>query len=263
LYARPTVENLEERAVMSSPASLAAAAAGPAQQAASFLPINITGITTQVVNGVTQFVAQGTVAGQAFTAPITLSTSPSSTSDCPILHLMLGPINLNVLGLQVKTSPICLAIDATPGQGQLLGNLLCGLSHALDGSPLTDPLGGFLGGLTSTDLSTLTGGLTNILNGGLGALTSPANATVLASSTTNILHLSVGPLHLNLLGLDVNLDNCSGGPVTVDINAVSGPGNLLGNLLSGVAHLADHNPNIPAIDHLLAHLGRDLLRLLN
>jgi len=263
VYARPAVEDLEVRAVMSSPASLAAAAA-PAQQAASFLPINITGVTTQVVNGVTQLVANGTIAGQAFTAPITLATTPNPSADpaaCPILHLNLGPINLNLLGLQVKTSAICLAIDATPGQGQLLGNLLCSLSHALDGSSLTDPLGGFLGGLTGSNLTALTGGLTNILNGGLGALTSPANATVLPSSTTNILHLSVSPLNLNLLGLNVHLDNCDNGPVTVDINAVSGSGNLLGNLLSGIAHLADHNPLIPAIDNLLGHLGRDLLRL--
>jgi hypothetical protein len=263
-YVRPAVENLEERAVMSSPASMAAAALAPGQHTASFLPINITGITTQVVNCVTQLVAQGTIAGQAFTAPITLSTTPNpsaSPTACPILHLTLGPIDLNVLGLQVKTSPICLAIDATPGQGQLLGNLLCDLSHALDGSTLTDPLGGFLGGLTSINLTTLTSGLTNVLNGALGALTSPANATVLPSSTTNLLHLSVGPLNLNLLGLNVHLDNCSDGPVTVDLNAVSGSGNLLGNLLRGIAHLADHNPLIPAIDHKLAHLGRDLLRL--
>jgi len=260
VYARPAVEDLEVRAVMSSPASLAAAAA-PAQQAASFLPINITGVTTQVVNGVTQLVAQGTIAGQAFTAPITLATTPNPSADpaaCPILHLTLGPINLNVLGLQVQTSPICLMIDATPGQGQLLGNLLCGLSHALDGGT---PLGDILGGLSPANLSSLTNGLTNVLNGALGALTSPTNATVLPSSTTNILHLSVGPLDLNLLGLNVHLDNCSDGPVTVDINAVSGSGNLLGNLLSGIAHLADHNPLIPAIDNLLGHLGRDLLRL--
>jgi len=193
-----------------------------------------------------------------FTAPITLLTSPATTGDCPILHLQLAPINLNVLGLQVKTSEICLAVDANSGQGQLLGNLLCDLSHALDGGL---PLGGILGGLTSSNLGTLTGGLTSILNSGLGALTDPAHATVLPTSTTNILHLSVGPLNLDVLGLVVNLDNCHDGPVTVDINAVSGPGNLLGNLLGRVAHLADH-ANFHALDQALAHLGRDLGRLL-
>jgi len=259
---RPGLETLEERAVMASPASVAGgvgAVLGAAQQAASFLPINITSVAPQIVNGVTQLVAQGTIAGQAFSAPITLSTSPSSTSDCPILNLHLAPINLNLLGLQVKTSEICLAVDASPGQGQLLGNLLCGLSHALDGG---STLGGALGTLSSTDLSTLTGGLTNLVNGALGSLTNPANATVLPTSTTNILHLSVGPLALDLLGLKVNLDNCAtpAGPVTVDINAVSGSGNLLGNLLGSVAHLADH-ANVHALDNALARLGRDIFFL--
>jgi len=260
LHARPAVEVLEQREVMASPTSVAGglgAILGAGRQAASFLPINVTGVVTQTVNGVTQLVAQGNIAGQPFTAPLTLSTTPSSTSDCPILHLNLGPINLNVLGLQVQTSQICVAIDASPGQGQLLGNLLCGLSHALDGG---GSLGGILGALSGTDLTTLTGGLTSVLNNALGSLTNPANATVLPSSTTSILHLSVGPLNLNVLGLNVTLDNCNNGPVTVDINAVSGSGNLLGNLLSGVAHLADR-PAIPALDHLLASLGRDLLRL--
>jgi len=259
-YARPAVETLEERALMASPASVAgglASVLGAGHQAASFIPINITSVAPQLVNGVTQLVAQGTIAGQPFTAPITLSTSPSSTSDCPILHLNLGPINLNVLGLQVQTSPICLAVDASPGQGQLLGNLLCGLSHALDGG---STLGDILGPLSNNDLTALTGGLTKLVNGALGSLTDPSTATTLPSSTTNVLHLSVGPLHLNLLGLKVDLDDCDGGPVTVDINAVSGSGNLLGNLLGQISHLADF-ASTHALDQALARLGRDLLHL--
>jgi len=269
-FTRPALENLEDRTVPASPASLGqgvGAVLGPVgQQAATFLPINITGVTTQVVNGVTQLVANGTIAGQAFTAPITLSTSPATTGTVPILHLHLDPINLNVLGLQVKTSEICLNIDANTGPGNLLGNLLGGLANALNTGGTTDPLGGFLNslgsgtsGLTGT-VSDLLGGVQGLLNGGLGALTSPTNAAVSPTSTTNILHLSVGPLNLNLLGLSVNLDNCNNGPVTVDVNAISGSGNLLGNLLSSVAHLADR-PNVPALDNLLASIGRTLDRL--
>jgi len=260
-HVRPALENLEDRTVPASPGGLGAMLG---QQAASFLPINITSITTPVVDGVTQLVANGTIAGQAFTTTITPSVTQANPDSTPILHLHLGPINLNLLGLQVKTSEICLNIDAVSGPGNLLGNLLGGLANALNppgGTTATDPLGGFLGGLGASDLSTLTSGLTSLLNGGLGGLTSPSNATVLPTSTTNILHLSVGPLDLNLLGLHVTLDNCDGGPVTVDVNAVSGSGNLLGNLLGGIAHLADHNPNIAAIDHLLANIGRTLNRL--
>jgi len=257
-YVRPALENLEERTVMASPASVGGIGALLSQQVSSFLPINVTGVATQVVDGVTQFVAQGTIAGQAFTAPITLGTSPSASSDCPILHLSLGPINLNVLGLQLTTSPICLNVDASPGKGQLLGNLLCGLSHALDQPGGT--LGGFLGTLSPANLTSLTNGLTSLLDGALGSLLDRARASISPTSTTNILHLSVGPLNLNLLGLKVKLDNCSGGPVTVDLNAVSGPGNLLGNILSGLAHLTDA-PNLGALDHLLANLDRSLGRL--
>lgn len=51
-----------------------------------------------------------------------------------------------------------------------------------------------------------------------------------------ILNLSVGPIDLNLLGLIVTLDNCAGGPVTVDVTAIPG-GGLLGDLLCGLANL--------------------------
>jgi len=62
----------------------------------------------------------------------------------------------------------------------------------------------------------------------------------------DILNLSVGPLNLDVLGLVVNLDDCDGGPVTVDITGVHGE--LLGDLLCGVAGLLD------PIDQVLANL---------
>jgi hypothetical protein len=52
--------------------------------------------------------------------------------------------------------------------------------------------------------------------------------------TCTILTLNLGPLHLDLLGLVVDLS-----PVTLVITAVPGPGNLLGNLLCAIAHLLD------------------------
>ena len=50
----------------------------------------------------------------------------------------------------------------------------------------------------------------------------------------DILHLELGPLDLTLLGLEVILDDCDGGPVVVDITGQRGRGNLLGNLLCGL-----------------------------
>jgi hypothetical protein len=49
-----------------------------------------------------------------------------------------------------------------------------------------------------------------------------------------ILNLVLGPLHLDLLGLVVDLNR-----VVLNLTAVSGPGNLLGNLLCAVAGLLD------------------------
>jgi hypothetical protein len=61
---------------------------------------------------------------------------------CSILSLDLGPINLNLLGLVVRTNQIQLRIDAVQGAGNLLGNLLCGITGILNPSALTStPLG--------------------------------------------------------------------------------------------------------------------------
>jgi hypothetical protein len=51
---------------------------------------------------------------------------------CPILHLDLGPLTLNLLGLQVDLSRVILDITAIPGAGNLLGNLLCAVAGLLD-----------------------------------------------------------------------------------------------------------------------------------
>ncbi|KAI9021036.1 hypothetical protein DFJ74DRAFT_723272 [Hyaloraphidium curvatum] len=51
----------------------------------------------------------------------------------------------------------------------------------------------------------------------------------------DILNLDLGPLDLNLLGLRIQLSE-----INLDITAVPGPGNLLGNLLCAVAGLLDN-----------------------
>jgi hypothetical protein len=62
---------------------------------------------------------------------------------CSILSLDLGPINLNLLGLVVRTNQIQLRIDAVQGPGNLLGNLLCGITGILNpsGALANTPLG--------------------------------------------------------------------------------------------------------------------------
>lgn len=68
----------------------------------------------------------------------------SAAAACPILHLVLGPLNLHLLGLQVHLNQVNLNITAQSGKGNLLGNLLCGVSNLLNGNSL---LGSQLSGL--------------------------------------------------------------------------------------------------------------------
>ena len=78
---------------------------------------------------------------QTATVPVNLPTAARAASatrglDCDILHLELGPLNLDLLGLVVNLNRIVLDIDAEPGAGNLLGNLLCAIVGLLDGSNL-------------------------------------------------------------------------------------------------------------------------------
>lgn len=60
---------------------------------------------------------------------------------CPILDLTLGPLDLDLLGLQVHLNRVVLVITAVSGPGNLLGNLLCAIVGLLDGGlPLPLPL---------------------------------------------------------------------------------------------------------------------------
>jgi hypothetical protein len=225
----------------------------------SLVPLQVTGVNLTGGNtaGTLEAVANTNtlVNGQPFTIPLTLTHTANTAAGVPILTLHVGEIHLDVLGLKVDTSEICLDITAQPGSGNLLGNLLANIAGLLDGGQTGAAI---VGGLTGSQLTTLINGLTGLLNGALGLIGSPTHAAlggagVTSSGTTQILNLSLGPVDLNLLGLQVSLDNCHNGPITVDISAESGPGKLLGNLLGGLAHLLDTHASPLA---LLQQIGR-------
>jgi hypothetical protein len=65
--------------------------------------------------------------------------------------------------------------------------------------------------------------------------------------TCDVLNLVLGPLHLDLLGLVIDLNQ-----VVLDIAAQAGAGNLLGNLLCAITGLFDS-----------ASIGQQLVNLLN
>jgi len=70
-----------------------------------------------------------------------LNRSVEGAAACDILHLVLGPLDLDLLGLQVHLDKIVLDIVAATGAGNLLGNLLCTITGLLDGGPLAGLLG--------------------------------------------------------------------------------------------------------------------------
>ena len=114
---------------------------------------------TKFVNQAGQLAAVGqlstTATNNATGATTTLPTSPATLAvtqaagSCQVLHLVLGPLDLNLLGLTVHLNQVVLDITAVPGAGNLLGNLLCAVAGLLDQG----------GGL-----SNLVAALTNLLN---------------------------------------------------------------------------------------------------
>jgi hypothetical protein len=95
--------------------------------------------------------AEGTISGTFEDVEATLAEGSGSANArverrCQVLFLDLGPIFLDVLGLEVDLSQIVLDLTAVSGSGNLLGNLLCAVVGLLD--PITG-LTDFLGALTS------------------------------------------------------------------------------------------------------------------
>jgi hypothetical protein len=101
-------------------------------------------------------------------------------------------------------------------------------------------------------VGTATGTLTNLVTGAVTTLTNTAFASVVtpAQQRCPILQLDIGRIFLDLLGLQVDL-----APIHLNITAVAGPGNLLGNLLCALVHLLDQNPLAAGIAGLLQQIN--------
>ena len=108
-----------------------------------------------------------------------------------------------------------------------------------------------------TAAGTVTGTLTNLTTGVSQAVNKGFTTAVSGGTgSCKILDLTLGPLHLDLLGLVVDLNQ-----VHLQITAQQGPGNLLGNLLCGVANLLNGNTSPTALQQLANLLNQILGRL--
>ncbi|HEX6700140.1 MAG TPA: hypothetical protein VF101_05360 [Gaiellaceae bacterium] len=88
-----------------------------------------------------------------------------------------------------------------------------------------------IGTVTGTVTNTLTGAITNVNQ----AFSVPVTL-LQANGSCTILDLTLGPLHLDLLGLVIDLNQ-----LHLTITGQTGPGNLLGNLLCGLANALNGN----------------------
>jgi hypothetical protein len=83
-------------------------------------------------------------------------------------------------------------------------------------------------------VATTTSGATQVISGFAVPVILGNSGT---SGSCQILNLVIGPIHLDLLGLVVDVSQ-----ITINITAQQGPGNLLGNLLCDIANLLNQNP---------------------
>jgi hypothetical protein len=170
---------------------------------------------------------------------------------CNILTLNLDKLHLELLGAVVDTSKINLEVYARrPG---VLGRLFCALSRARISFPQA-----------ARKLNRRLDGRPLRVMGARSDIQAEASTH---QGTCQVLRLVLGPLHLDLLGLNIDLygDNRQS-PVIVTITAQPGHG-LLGDLLCSLAGGANIT-SLAALQDLLRGLGKsiseaDLQSLLN
>jgi hypothetical protein len=154
----------------------------------------------------------------------------------------LGVLAILVAGLSVPA-----ATAAPPSQAAQAASLDATLSSAT--GPIQGTLSNLLVTVNQAGQLVLSGTFTDTL----GNATDFTTTILQATGSCQILDLTLGPLDLNLLGLMVHLNQ-----VHLNITAQSGPGNLLGNLLCGVAHLLDSNASTNGLAAVLNNLLRGL-----
>ena len=86
------------------------------------------------------------------------SLQAAATSGCQVLDLVLGPLDLDLLGLVVHLDQVHLNITAQPGNGNLLGNLVCAIANLLNGTATGNAVGSLVNTL-ATLLNNLLGSL--------------------------------------------------------------------------------------------------------
>lgn len=153
--------------------------------------------------------------------------APTVLADPTLVTLTLNPIDVNLLGLEVKTSQIVVNISAQPGSGELLGNLLTTVANLVNLQAVNGALNNVLGNVVALVNSS------SLSVSGINA----GPLTNAPSGTTPVLSAHIAPVHLDLLGALVDTS-----PIDLSITAHSGPGLLLGNVVTDLANLLNNPP---------------------
>jgi hypothetical protein len=199
-------------------------------------------------------VATGTLTGKLTSgasvsrqsAPVSFAVAAAKRgARCNVITLRLAPLNLELLGVQVTTSNISLDVYAL--HGRVLGNLFCALARAKVTLPRAARAARALN-------SQLHGRPLRVF---AASQSLPASSAQAQPQTCQVLRLVLGPLHLDLLGLVVDLyGKTHVNPVIVTINAIPSQG-LLGQLLCGLAG-GGGITTVAQLQSLLSSLGVNL-----
>jgi len=199
-------------------------------------------------------VADGTLTGKLRSgtsvsrdsAPVRFSVAAARRGRrCNVITLRLAPLDLELLGAQVTTSHI--SLDVYARRGRVLGDLFCALSHAKVTFPRSARVARALN-------SRLDGRSLRVFS---ASSSLPASTAQAQPQTCQVLKLILGPLHLDLLGLVVDLyGKTRSDPVIVTINGQPDKG-LLGQLLCGLAG-GGGVTNLAGLQSLLSGLGVNL-----
>jgi hypothetical protein len=172
-----------------------------------------------------------TVVRRPFTATVALPQQSTQASTCPVLTLELDQVSLDLLGLHVDLSKVILTVTANAQDGSL-GKLFCKVASG----------GTTAGPASASTARTLTAVTRQSGFGrqGMNVGVPTQRVQALGPGPCSIVDLLLGPLHLELLGLIVDLNQIHL-QITADPN-----GGVLGSALCSIAAPATTTTITPA-----------------
>jgi hypothetical protein len=230
--------------VLAVPASAAAATSSTLSMRAKITSFRATASGVVADGMLTGKLHSGTSVSRD-SAPVRFAVVTNSRRGrCNVITLRLAPLDLELLGVQVTTSHI--SLDVFAQRGRVLGDLFCALAHA----KVTFPR-------VARDLNRHLDGRSLPVLAADESLPANGTARSAAVASCQVLKLILGPLHLDLLGLVVDLyGKTHANPVIVTINAQPSKG-LLGQLLCGLAG-GGGVTSLAGLQSLLSSLGVNL-----